>query len=56
MFEHMSIMCKENNSKFIITGLNEKNKKILNKSIKEEIELYPSLDEVKIGNFSLKSS
>lgn len=56
MFEYMSIMCKENNSKFIITGLNEKNKKILNKSIKEEIELYPSLDEVKIGNFSLKSS
>ena len=56
MFEHMSIMCKGNNSKFIITGLNEKNKKILNKSIKEEIELYPSLDEVKIGNFSLKSS
>lgn len=56
MFEHMSIMCKENNSKFIITGLNEKNKKILNKSIKEEIDLYPSLDEVKIGNFSLKSS
>lgn len=56
MLEHMSIMCKENNSKFIITGLNEKNKKILNKSIKEEIELYPSLDEIKIGNFSLKSS
>ena len=45
MLEHISIMCKEHNSKFIITGLDEKNKKIFNKSIKEKIELYPSLDE-----------